>query len=196
MALIRIIAKHIKPTVLLNPILGRSIAMSSVRQQQQTEEAVEQLKSKNPFYERYAAKLAALQQAAPEEFLEKVTKVVKPQAAPKPVEKPRWFKYNKIMFSNYLYIYICVIQQLLGTAQSQGESEETRRDSTQAAGRSDEARPRPGQDGRRSGPDLAGVPQTEGRPERNDSRREIRRADGSSQEASDVHRAVAAQRGL
>lgn len=68
-------------------IFRRSIAMSSVRLQ--TEEAVEQLKEKNPFYEKYASKLAALQQAAPEEFLEKVNKVVKPAPAPKVVETPR-----------------------------------------------------------------------------------------------------------
>lgn len=77
-----------RSSALLQIVCRRSIAMSSVRRQ--TEEAVEQLKSKNPYYEKYAAKLAALQQAAPEEFLDKVTKVVQPQTAPKPVEKPRY----------------------------------------------------------------------------------------------------------
>lgn len=67
----------------------RSIAMSSVRRQ--TDEAVEKLKSANPYYDKYAAKLAALQAKAPEEFLDKVNKVVKPAvASKKPIEeKPR-----------------------------------------------------------------------------------------------------------
>lgn len=67
--------------------IHRSIAMSSVRRQ--TDEAVEKLKSANPYYDKYAAKLAALQAKAPEEFLDKVNKVVKP-ASKKPIEeKPR-----------------------------------------------------------------------------------------------------------
>lgn len=53
------------------------------------DEAVEQLKSKNPFYERYATKLATLKEKAPEEFLEKVTKVVQPPTPAKQTEKPR-----------------------------------------------------------------------------------------------------------
>lgn len=84
---LRLICKHIQSNVLTPTACRRSIAMSSVRLQ--TEEVVEQLKSKNPYYEKYAAKLSALQQAAPEEFLDKVTKVVKPQVTPKPIEKPR-----------------------------------------------------------------------------------------------------------
>lgn len=66
----------------------RNIAMSSVRLR--TEEAVEELKAKNPYFEKYAAKMTALQQAAPEEFLEKVTKVVKPTAAKAVDDKPRY----------------------------------------------------------------------------------------------------------
>lgn len=67
--------------------IRRSIAMSSVRRQ--TDEAVEKLKSANPYCDKYAAKLAALQAKAPEEFLDKVNKVVTP-ASKKPIEeKPR-----------------------------------------------------------------------------------------------------------
>lgn len=66
----------------------RTIAMSVPRLQM--DEAVEQLKNKNPFYDRYAAKLAAMKEKAPEEFLEKVTQVVQPPQAPKAApEKPR-----------------------------------------------------------------------------------------------------------
>lgn len=68
--------------------IQRGITMSSVRLR--TEEAVEELKTKNPYYEKYAAKLAAMQQAAPEEFLEKVEKVVKPPVIKKQEEKPRY----------------------------------------------------------------------------------------------------------
>lgn len=84
---LRLLSKNTKFSDLFPIACRRSIAMSSVRLQ--TEEAVEQLKSKNPYYEKYAGKLAALQKAAPEEFLEKVSKVVKPDVQPKPVEKPR-----------------------------------------------------------------------------------------------------------
>lgn len=70
-----------------NTQIYRGIAMSSVRRR--TEEAVEELKSKNPYYEKYAAKLAALQQKAPEEFLEKVSNVVKPPIVKKKEEAPR-----------------------------------------------------------------------------------------------------------
>lgn len=65
----------------------RTVAMSVPRLQM--EEAVEQLKSKNPFYEKYAAKMATLKEKAPEEFLEKVTKVVQPPAPVKHTDKPR-----------------------------------------------------------------------------------------------------------
>lgn len=70
-------------------ILNRGIKMS---QQLRCEKAMEQLKNKNPYYEKYASKLAAMQQSNPDEFLEKVGKIVKPKvAAKKPEEKPRYF---------------------------------------------------------------------------------------------------------
>lgn len=75
-----------RSSILKSPF-QRNIAMSSVRLR--TEEAVEELKAKNPYFEKYAAKMTALQQAAPEEFLEKVSKVVKPTVAKAVDEKPR-----------------------------------------------------------------------------------------------------------
>lgn len=36
------------------------------------EKVLEELKEKNPYYEKYASKIAALQQTSPEEFLERV----------------------------------------------------------------------------------------------------------------------------
>lgn len=76
-----------RSSILKSRPFHRNIAMSSVRMR--TEEAVEELKAKNPFFEKYAAKMTALQQAAPEEFLEKVAKVVKPTAVKSVDDKPR-----------------------------------------------------------------------------------------------------------
>lgn len=42
------------------------------------EEALEKLKEKNPYYEKYAEKIAKLQQTSPDEFLERVDKVTNP----------------------------------------------------------------------------------------------------------------------
>lgn len=58
-------------------------------QRRQIDEAVEQLKSKNPYYEKYAAKLSAMQETAPDEFLDKVSKVIDPPKAEQKAEKPR-----------------------------------------------------------------------------------------------------------
>ncbi|XP_037954715.1 ATP synthase mitochondrial F1 complex assembly factor 1-like isoform X1 [Teleopsis dalmanni] len=58
-----------------NFLVARSIAMSA---QRRAEEKLEKLKDKNPYYEKYAQKLANLQQTSPEEFLERVGKVVEP----------------------------------------------------------------------------------------------------------------------
>lgn len=67
----------------------RSIAMSAQRRKQQLDEAVDKLKSDNPFYDRYAQKLAAMREHKPDEFLERVTKVVEPPKPAPPLEKPR-----------------------------------------------------------------------------------------------------------
>lgn len=59
----------------VNKTLVRNIAMSA---QRRAEEALDKLKDKNPYYEKYADKIAKLQQTSPEEFLERVDKVAHP----------------------------------------------------------------------------------------------------------------------
>lgn len=46
--------------------------------QLRAEEAIEKLKEKNPYFDKYADKIAKLQQTSPEEFLNRVDKVVHP----------------------------------------------------------------------------------------------------------------------
>ncbi|XP_022230819.1 ATP synthase mitochondrial F1 complex assembly factor 1 [Drosophila obscura] len=53
----------------------RSIAMSHVRR---AEEAVEKLKESNPYYWKYAEKIAKIQKTSAEEFLDRVERVVNP----------------------------------------------------------------------------------------------------------------------
>ncbi|KAL9899371.1 ATP synthase mitochondrial F1 complex assembly factor 1 isoform 1-T2 [Glossina fuscipes fuscipes] len=53
----------------------RSISMSA---QMRAQEALEKIKEKNPYYDKYANKISKLQQSSPQEFLEKVDKVVNP----------------------------------------------------------------------------------------------------------------------
>ncbi|XP_002137103.2 ATP synthase mitochondrial F1 complex assembly factor 1 [Drosophila pseudoobscura] len=59
-----------------HPALKRSIAMS--RSLRSTEEAVEKLKESNPYYWKYAEKIAKIQQTSAEEFLDRVERVVNP----------------------------------------------------------------------------------------------------------------------
>ncbi|KAM7363518.1 ATP synthase mitochondrial F1 complex assembly factor 1 [Cochliomyia hominivorax] len=59
----------------VNKSIVRNITMSAQRRAQ---EALDKMKEKNPYYEKYADKIAKLQQTSPEEFLEKVDKVVNP----------------------------------------------------------------------------------------------------------------------
>ncbi|XP_068155548.1 ATP synthase mitochondrial F1 complex assembly factor 1 [Drosophila tropicalis] len=56
-------------------IARRSIAMSATRR---AEEAIEQLKEKNPYYSKYADKIAKMQQTSAEEFLDRVERVINP----------------------------------------------------------------------------------------------------------------------
>lgn len=53
------------------------------------EEAIEEMKKKNPYYEKYAGKIAKLQQTSPEEFLSRLDSVEK-KTQPKKQEKPRF----------------------------------------------------------------------------------------------------------
>lgn len=45
------------------------------------EEALEELKKANPYYEKYASKIATLQQTSPDEFLNRIEKVEKDQGS-------------------------------------------------------------------------------------------------------------------
>ena len=44
--------------------------------QLRAEEAIDEMKKKNPYYEKYATKISKLQQTLPEEFLSRVDTVV------------------------------------------------------------------------------------------------------------------------
>lgn len=44
-----------------------------------TKEVLEKLETKNPYYEKYADKIAKLQNTSPEEFLQRIEKVAKPK---------------------------------------------------------------------------------------------------------------------
>lgn len=46
--------------------------------QRRAQEALEKIKEKNPYFDKYADKIAKLQQTSPEEFLARVDKVVNP----------------------------------------------------------------------------------------------------------------------
>lgn len=61
----------------------RRITMSA---KLRAEEALEELKKKNPYFEKYAAKIATLQQTSPEEFLNRIESVEK---NPSPSEKSK-----------------------------------------------------------------------------------------------------------
>lgn len=56
--------------------------------QLRAEQAIEEMKKKNPYFDKYAQKIAKLQQTSPEEFLNRLDSVEK-QKAPKKPEKPR-----------------------------------------------------------------------------------------------------------
>lgn len=53
------------------------------------EEALEELKKKNPYYEKYASKIATLQQTSPDEFLNRIEKVEKTHSPPRTSKKER-----------------------------------------------------------------------------------------------------------
>lgn len=59
----------------VNNVVKRTISMSAMRR---AEEALDNMKEKNPYFDKYAEKIARLQQTSPEEFLERVDKVVNP----------------------------------------------------------------------------------------------------------------------
>lgn len=67
-------------------VCKRNIVMSA---QLRAEQAIEEMKSKNPYFDKYANKIAKLQQTAPEEFLNRLDSVEKVKSPPKKTEKPR-----------------------------------------------------------------------------------------------------------
>lgn len=54
-----------------------------------SEQVIEELKKRNPYFEKYADKIASLQQTSPEEFLNRLES----KNEPKKQEKPRFVKY-------------------------------------------------------------------------------------------------------
>lgn len=56
--------------------------------QLRAEQAIEEMKKKNPYFDKYAQKISKLQQTSPEEFLNRLDSVEKAKA-PKKAEKPR-----------------------------------------------------------------------------------------------------------
>ncbi|XP_053945472.1 ATP synthase mitochondrial F1 complex assembly factor 1 [Anastrepha ludens] len=58
-----------------NSIVTRTISMTAMRRAQ---EELEKMKVKNPYFEKYANKIAKLQQTSPEEFIDRVDKVLNP----------------------------------------------------------------------------------------------------------------------
>lgn len=59
----------------VNNVVKRTISMSAMRRAQ---EALDKMKEKNPYFDKYADKIARLQQSSREEFLERLDKVVNP----------------------------------------------------------------------------------------------------------------------
>lgn len=66
--------------------IHRRITMSA---KLRAEEAMEELKKKNPYYEKYASKLATVQQTSPEEFLNRIESVEKKSNPPSNSTKER-----------------------------------------------------------------------------------------------------------
>lgn len=70
----------------IQSVFHRSISMSA---KLRAEEAIEEMKKKNPYFEKYATKISALQQTSPEEFMNRVDSFEKKKNPPKKTEKER-----------------------------------------------------------------------------------------------------------
>lgn len=70
----------------IQSIFHRGISMSA---KLRAEEAIEEMKKKNPYFEKYASKIAVLQQTSPEEFVNRLDRFEKQKSPPKKIEKPR-----------------------------------------------------------------------------------------------------------
>lgn len=72
--------------VRIQSVFHRNIMMSA---KLRAEEAIEELKKTNPYYEKYASKIATLQQTSPEDFMNRVESVEKNTKSPKKIENER-----------------------------------------------------------------------------------------------------------
>ncbi|XP_055680195.1 ATP synthase mitochondrial F1 complex assembly factor 1 [Lutzomyia longipalpis] len=72
----------------------RGIAMSASNR---AKEAVEKLKEKNPYYEKYAEKIAKLQKTSPEEFLSRLDTLEKTQGTKKATPEEQERKYSELL---------------------------------------------------------------------------------------------------
>lgn len=82
--------------------------------QLRAEKAIEELKNKNPYYEKYSSKISTLQQSSPEEFLNRLDKVPKEAAPPKPEAKPRYtLAIITKLCIDFVKIIIHVLKRLL-----------------------------------------------------------------------------------
>lgn len=61
------------------------------------EQALEEMKQKNPYFDKYAAKIAALKQKSPEEFLNRLDSVDKQTNTKQINEKPRLVIYSSLL---------------------------------------------------------------------------------------------------
>lgn len=62
--------------------------------QLRAEKAIEELKNKNPYYEKYSSKITTLKTSSPEEFLHRLESVEKQNTKPKAEAKPRYSATN------------------------------------------------------------------------------------------------------
>lgn len=58
--------------------------------QLRAEKALEEMKTKNPYFDKYASKIAVLQKTDPQQFLDKIEQIEQKSAKKIPDEKPRW----------------------------------------------------------------------------------------------------------
>lgn len=96
-------------TIRVPSVLGnRSFRMSA---KLRAEQALEDLQKKNPYFEKYAGKIAALQKQSPEEFLSRLDSVDKTQNTKETKEKPRFVSTyfsisHKILNQNHILMFI------------------------------------------------------------------------------------------
>ncbi|XP_055902866.1 ATP synthase mitochondrial F1 complex assembly factor 1 [Eupeodes corollae] len=64
-------SRKLLPSLFVNSLTKRSFMMSS---KLRAEEVLDDIKTKNPYFEKYASKIAALQKTSPEEFVERMEK--------------------------------------------------------------------------------------------------------------------------